>query len=80
MKRNLSALFSGWKLPDGRVLSGNYQIELRRGKDFRYTPTLVPTMCTFSERGKTVSFAESKIEDAKAFVRKHFETQVTEWK
>lgn len=77
--RALRATFSGWKLPNGQKLSGTFEIELLVGRDSRYTPRLMPTGATFSERGKTVSFAQSKLDEAKAFVEKQFETKLKDW-
>ena len=77
---HLKADFEGWKLPDGRVLAGKYTIEIQRSRAFRYVPRLLPTKQEFYDgRGTLVSFPESKLDAAKEFVRKTFETQLTEW-
>jgi hypothetical protein len=80
----LRASFESWKLPNGTTLPGKFTIAFigdSVGKwAYRYTAVLCPTMEPFYDKqGKPLSFAESKLEEGKATIRKMFETQLTEW-
>jgi len=80
----LQANFEGWQLPTGEILRSKFIVALigePSGKwAYRYKAVLCPSMQPFSDKtGKPLSFAESKLEEAKETIRKMFETQVSDW-
>lgn len=80
----LRATFAGWKLPNGKVMLGPFEIILSvmsKGRSWRYHALLSPTRLPFhDDRGSTLTFAESKLEEGKAQIAKMFEKQLTDWK
>ena len=79
----IRATFSGWKLPNGQVLPGKFEILLSgkgSGRNWRYYPQLMPTRGNFYDHeGKVLSFAESKLGEGKAEIAKMFQEQIKPW-
>lgn len=80
----LRATFAGWKLPNGKVMLGPFEIILTgtsKARSWRYHALLAPSRLPFhDDRGKPLSFAESKLEEGKSQIARMFEKQLTEWK
>ena len=80
----LRATFAGWKLPNGKVMLGPFEIILigmAKGRSWRYHALLAPSRLPFHDhRGSALSFAESKLEEGKAQISEMFEKQLTDWK
>lgn len=77
------ATFSGWKLPNGQVIPGNFEILIYgkgSGRNWRHYPVMMPTREPFRDSdGKVLSFAESRLADAKSNISAMFQKQVEPW-
>lgn len=82
MPKELSATFENWRLPQPafgkNTIPGRFRVLIRleptRGSSYRYKALVGETKQPFPE-----TFAERDLEGCQRYVKKQFETQLTEW-
>lgn len=81
MRQILRATFDTWKLPNGGTIPGEFTIRLEPSSfgPFKFEARLEPTREPFYERGKMLSFPESKLAEGKARIAAMFQKQLTDW-